>query len=145
MYVSLHTRKKEKKHRCYLLTNHTTQVVFLIFVYRFIFTDFFSLLTTLCPFDLLNLLSLIIDPPQLFSIAIAPDLTKSPLQDLASPLPAAPGREIPRCQYFVPEGNMPRGRDTALKSPASGNFASPPCPCSHRNLILSLWCSLLLV
>ena len=122
--------KKTCKHRCYLLTNHTTQVVFLIFVYRFLFTNFLSLLTTLCLFHLLIIFSLITNPPSLlFSIAPAPDLTTSPLQDLASPLHAASGRDISRCQDFVPGGNMPGGPEAAQESP------------SRRNFIVSLWCS----
>ena len=45
----------------------------------------------------------------------------------------APGRDIPRCQDFVPGGNMPGGPDAALKSP------------SHRNFIVSQRCKFLLV
>ena len=53
---------------------------------------------------------------KLFSVAPAPDLTTSPLQDLALPLPAAPGHDIPRCQDFVPGGNIPGDHDAALKA-----------------------------
>ena len=49
----------------------------------------------------------------IFGIPPAADLTTSPLQDLASPLPAAPGCDIPRCQAFVPGGSMSGGPEAA--------------------------------
>ena len=75
---------------------------------------------------------------QLFSIAPAPNQTTSPLQDLTSPLPAAPGRDIPWWEDFVPGGNMPGGYmpggpDTAWKSPqvrcVPVLVVTSSCPC----------------
>ena len=90
-------------------------------------------LTTLCPFNSFPSLSQAIDPPPLLSsIVPARYLTTSPLQDLFSPPPAVPGCDIPRCQDFVPGGNIPGGPDAALKS-------------SHCNSIVSLCCKFLLM
>ena len=63
--------KTTGKIKCYLLTNHMTQVVFLIFVYHFIFTHF-SLIITL--------------PSPIISLTSAAAST-TPLWDLPSPPP----------------------------------------------------------
>ena len=54
------------------IAKHMTHVVFLIFVYRFLFIHFLSLLTTLYPFHLLTLFSLIIDPSPPPNYSVSP-------------------------------------------------------------------------
>ena len=104
---------------------------------------------------------------KLFSIASAPaSTTAPPLQVFTSPLPAAPGCSMPRCQDLVPvflHTCLPRDRELLLRRsacPATNvptkravgcYFASPSCSCLHRNfhclqlLHRILWCSFLLL
>ena len=104
---------------------------------------------------------------RLFSIAPASASTTSPpLQASTSPLLAAPGCSIPRCQELVPvfpHPCLPRDRELLLrksacpatnvptKKAAGCCFASPPCSCHHRNfsglhqLHHILWCISLLL
>ena len=122
MYVSLHTSKKRKKRM-------QTQMLAIDKSYNT------SCLSNIClsfpfhPFLVLPDRSVSLPPlnsffsnhrppPLLFSIVPAPDLT-SPLQDLASQVPAVPECVIPRCQDFVPGCVIPGGPLVATWS----------CPC----------------
>ena len=200
MYVCMYhyiPEKKKKKHRCYLLTNYTTQVVFLIFVYRFLFTHFSSLLTTLCPFHILNLFSLIIDPPISYSVSpllltwqhlffktsphhclllldvkfpdakiLFPKVTCPEVLILPWRAPQVVTSQVHRVAVLIVTSFCPCGAayccelDPAIlydKTVGLGldalevlegtyyHVATSSCPSSHRNFIVSLWCSFLLV